>query len=150
MCHGGWRAEGSGSPGAKFKEWGNSAHGNHFFKYMEYDTNGNLVWKKDGKRQVASRPRPRTRPSSGTEPGAMTTFEFGHDRRAEGSHYSKSCTGCHTTGNKHPGRRTTALTMSRDGRTAWTFPDLKTAFGGDAVTTAAPNMTAYERDPGRR
>lgn len=84
---------------AKFKEWSNSAHGNHFFKYFTYDVAGNLV--------------PRADPAATTvvvptaTPGVnwtltapfrpITTFEFGITG-GEGGHYSESCATCHTVG----------------------------------------------------
>jgi hypothetical protein len=80
----------------KFKAWANSAHGNHFFKYMEYDATGALVWKVDANGKPL--PAPTANPSVyWSTPGAMTTFQFGVSG-AEGTHYSGSCIACHTTG----------------------------------------------------
>ncbi|HZR08292.1 MAG TPA: carboxypeptidase regulatory-like domain-containing protein [Myxococcales bacterium] len=81
---------------AKFKDWANSAHGNHYFKYMHYDATGALVWNKDANGNPI--PAPTANPTVfWNQPGAMTTFEFGMIG-AEGTHYSGSCVSCHTTG----------------------------------------------------
>jgi hypothetical protein len=129
---------------AKFKAWANSAHGNHFFKYMEYDTNGTLVWKNgtDGK----PIPAPTADPAIFWDsPGAMTTFQFGMTG-AEGSHYGKSCVSCHTTGYNlladNGGFDDAAATATPP----WLFPDLNAALGGDATTTA-PNNAAWDLIP---
>ncbi|MBI5527413.1 MAG: hypothetical protein HY897_13855, partial [Deltaproteobacteria bacterium] len=127
---------------AKFKAWANSAHGNHFFKYMEYDANGVLVWKSgdDGK------PIPAPTGDENIfwdQPGAMTTFQFGMTG-AEGSHYSANCLGCHTTGYNllaENGGMDDAMKTA-----GWAFPDLKAAFGGDDVT-AAPVTTVWDAIP---
>jgi nitrate/TMAO reductase-like tetraheme cytochrome c subunit len=73
----------------EFALWNDSAHGNHFFKFMEYDADGDYVWIKgaDGK----PLPAPTANPTVfWKEPGAMTTFEFGMTG-AEGTHYGASC-----------------------------------------------------------
>ncbi len=126
----------------KFTAWNDSAHGNHFFKYMEYDSGGNLVWRTDASGNPI--PAPTADPAIfWTAPGAMTTFEFGMTG-AEGSHYSASCVACHTTGfNLLASNNGADDAMAAAG---WTFPNLKTAFGGDA-TTPAPNFTVWNAIP---
>jgi hypothetical protein len=79
----------------KFKSWANSAHGNHYFKYMHYEGDA-LVWNKDANGNPI--PAPTANPTVfWNQPGAMTTYQFGMIG-AEGTHYSASCTACHTTG----------------------------------------------------
>lgn len=139
FCHG---AAGTAAVDGAFDKWDNSAHGNHFFKYMEYDETGALVWKTD----AAGSPIPAPTADEGTywtEPGAMTTFEFGMTG-AEGSHYGGNCIACHTTGYN--------LLASNNGfddvavANSWTFPNLKTVFGGDHATSA-PNYAAWDLIP---
>jgi len=139
VCHTGKVAT---SVDAKFKDWANSAHGNHYFKFMEYDDTGKLVWKngKDGK--------PIPAPTADTTifwtaPGAMTTFQFGLTG-AEGSHYGANCVACHSTG-----FNLLAANGGMDDAQAaagWVFPDLKAALGGDA-TTKAPVDTVWKAIP---
>ncbi|MGZ6141750.1 MAG: carboxypeptidase regulatory-like domain-containing protein [Myxococcales bacterium] len=109
---------------AKFKDWANSAHGNHFFKYMHYDASGNLVWNKgaDGKPVQAPTANPSVFWAS---PGPMTTFQFGM-MGAEGTHYSKSCTACHTTGFNALASNNGADDVMA--AAPWVFPDLTAAF----------------------
>ncbi len=146
---------------AKFKDWANSAHGNHFFKQMHYDNSGLLVWNTDAR--GAPVPAATANPTvNWSSPGAMTTFEFGMTG-AEGTHYSGSCMGCHTTGYNalagNGGFDDTAKAAS------WTFPNLSNMFtlvgatsmqtvvNGTLVTTtydqvtAAPNLTAWNAIP---
>lgn len=86
---------------AKFREWSNSAHGNHYWRFMEYDAAGALVWKKD----AAGNPLPapttlvdaKGNPVFWVEPGRMTLPQFGLSN-GEGSHYGESCIGCHAVG----------------------------------------------------
>ncbi len=139
---------------AKLKAWSNSAHGNHFFKFMEYDAGGTLVWKTD---PATGAPLPAPTATTGTSwttPGRMTTFEFGMTG-AEGSHYGASCTACHTTGfSAAPtalGIRNGnfyQLNFDKAAGTNWSFPtvaQMETAFGGPNATPA-PNFTFYN-DP---
>lgn len=84
----------------KFKQWSNSAHGNHFWKFMEYDGQGNLVWKAS----AGPAPTSMTDASGKTifwtnwaTPGRMTLPEYGLSN-AEGAHYGNSCIGCHAVG----------------------------------------------------
>jgi hypothetical protein len=129
---------------AKFKAWANSAHGNHYFKYMEYNPQGVLVWKNG----ADSKPIPAP---TGDEkifwasPGAMTTFQFGMTG-GEGSHYSGSCLGCHTTGYNLLAANGGFDDAAASANPPWTFPDLKAVLGGDAVP-AAPVMTAWNAIP---
>lgn len=91
FCHSGATAT---AVQAKFKEWNNSAHGNHFWKYFEYDVSGNLVPKGGtGAVEVPTATAGITWLIS--EP--MSTFEFGI-KGGEGAHYSESCMRCHTVG----------------------------------------------------
>lgn len=132
-----------------FKKWNNSAHGNHFFKYMEYDANGVLVWKTGPDGDPI--PAPTANPTVfWDEPGAMTTFEFGMTG-AEGTHYSASCVSCHTTGYN------TALQNNGFDDVAkaagWTFPDLTKVFTGLTgdpaydLVTPAPQYGAWDAVP---
>jgi len=164
---------------AKFNEWGNSAHGNHFFKYMEYvgidgstdagfqaktcaknadctSASGEvcnhsacemLTWKKDASGNPLPAPTADATIFWKTADGqrAMTTFEFGMTG-AEGSHYSRSCTGCHTTGYNLLAANGGA-DDAMDSHTDWTFPNLATVFG-DVTATTAPNATAWAAMPG--
>jgi hypothetical protein len=127
---------------AKFKTWANSAHANHYFKFMEYDTNGQLVWKTDSSSNPI--PAPTGDPNIfWTSPGAMSIFEFGMTG-GEGSHYSSSCIACHTTGyNALAANGGFDDVAAADG---WVFPNLKTALGGDAITTA-PVFSAWNAIP---
>ncbi|WP_243336744.1 hypothetical protein [Anaeromyxobacter soli] len=131
-------AEKQAAMALKFKKWSNSAHGNHFFKYMEYDANGQLVWKTgpDGK----PIPAPTANPTVfWTEPGAMTTFEYGMTG-AEGTHYGENCVACHTTGYN--------AALQNDGfddvakAAGWTFPDLSKYLTG--LTGTPPDLVTTE------
>ena len=112
---------------------------------MEYDAGGNLVYKA-GVTQL-----PTANPGvfwnvADMPAGPMTTFEFGMTG-AEGTHYSLSCVGCHTTG-----YNALAVNGGFDDAAAaapWTFPNLGSAFTGltggatgDPVTPA-PQLGAY-------
>ncbi|WP_242345375.1 cytochrome c3 family protein [Anaeromyxobacter terrae] len=122
----------------KFKKWSNSAHGNHFFKYMEYDANGVLVWKTgpDGK----PIPAPTANPTVfWTEPGAMTTFEYGMTG-AEGTHYGENCVACHTTGYNAAIQNNGFDDVARDA--GWTFPDFTKYFTG--LTGTPPDLVTPE------
>jgi hypothetical protein len=147
---------------AKLKQWNDSAHGNHFFKFMEYDSNGFLRFL-DG---VTSLPTadathswdPADMPvDGGGHPLPMTTFQFGMSG-AEGAHYGASCTACHTTGFS---AAPSAVGLRNDGfyqmnfdkssGTNWTFPsvnDFVAGFGIPApppdIATAAPDSTFYD------
>lgn len=160
VCHSGFK---KANVLAKFKDWANSAHGNHFFKYMHYDDTGALVWNTDAK--GAPIPAPTANPTVfWSQPGAMTTFQFGLTG-AEGTHYSASCTGCHTTGNNALATNNGFDDVARAGN-LWTFPNLVSVFptltgatsgtsvvNGAIVTsnydqvTAAPNNTAWDAVP---
>ncbi|GEJ58713.1 hypothetical protein [Anaeromyxobacter diazotrophicus] len=120
----------------KAKEWKNSAHGNHFFKFMHYEGDA-LVWNLD---PVTLLPVPAPTANEGkvvswSQPGRMTTFEFGMTG-AEGTHYGANCVACHTTGyggGANGGFDDVALA------TGWKFPtaaQLEAAFGGTASTPA--------------
>lgn len=126
----------------KAKEWKNSAHGNHFFKFMRYNASGELVWND-------SVPAPTA--DAGvfwSQPGRMTTFEYGMTG-AEGSHYGSSCISCHTTGyNAYP----LAANAGFDdlmAATGWKFPtvaEMEAAFGGSGATKA-PVFTLWNAIP---
>ena len=82
---------------AKFKAWGNSAHGNHYWKYFEYDLSGKLVPKIDPATNLPYL-MPTADPAIFWELTApMTVFQFGVEG-AEGNHYAESCISCHTAG----------------------------------------------------
>ena len=109
---------------AKFKDWNNSAHGNHFFKYMHYDASGALVWNTD----LLGRPLPAPTANpyvNWSQPGAMTTFQFGMSG-AEGTHYSGSCTGCHTTGYNALASNNGFDDVAR--AAGWSFPNMTAMF----------------------
>jgi hypothetical protein len=138
---------------AKLKEWSNSAHGNYFFKLMEYDTAGNLEWKAGVTSLATADPATSWNPASlpvdgGGHPLRMPLFEFGLTG-GEGSHYSATCVACHTTGfNAAPsaeGIRNSGfyqMNFDKASGTDWTFPNL-TSFGN---ATASPVLTYYD-DP---
>jgi hypothetical protein len=142
----------------KMTAWKNSAHGNHFFKFMEYDSTGALVWKKDAAGNYLQAP---TADSTHfwSNVGPMTTFEYGMTG-AEGAHYGASCTACHTTGfNATPSavglRNNNFYQMNFDkaSGTNWVFPTVAQFVATFAipapppdVATAAPNKTFYN-DP---
>jgi hypothetical protein len=149
ICH---NAATRASVDAKFKDWNNSAHGNHFFKYMEYDVGGNLVYKA-GVTKLPTANSGVFWNVSDMPAGPMTTFKFGMTG-AEGTHYSGSCVGCHTTG-----YNALAVNGGFDDAAAaatppWTFPNLANVFGntlvgaatGDPVTPK-PDLTAYNAIP---
>jgi formate-dependent nitrite reductase cytochrome c552 subunit len=147
---------------AKFKDWTNSAHGNHFFKFMHYDETGTLVWNKDANGNPI--PAPTANPTVfWNQPGRMTTFQFGLVG-AEGTHYSGSCISCHTTGYNALAKNTgidDAMSFAN-----YVFPNLANIFttltgvtsqqvitNGVVSTatydqvTAAPNMAAWDALP---
>jgi len=164
-CHSIIPAEKAANVLAKFKSWGNSAHGNHFFKYMHYDTNGALVWN-DGVTSVPTANPTVNWSVTGSNPAtAMTTYQFGMTG-AEGTHYSASCTACHTTGfnalANNGGVDDAASGLS------YTFPNLSSIFGSTLTgvtsqqvinssgvvttmtydqVTPAPNATAWNSMP---
>jgi hypothetical protein len=123
---------------AKFKAWSNSAHGNHFFKFMEYDSSGNLAWKAGVTGLPTANPLMSWKPAdmpkdSAGHPLPMTTWEFGMSG-AEGAHYSSSCMGCHMTGYNAAlasGGADDAIKAA-----AWTF-NPATAFTGNLYTASA-------------
>ncbi|HUL60970.1 MAG TPA: hypothetical protein VLU43_16945 [Anaeromyxobacteraceae bacterium] len=146
----------------KFKDWANSAHGNHFFKYMHYDNGGTLVWNTDAYGLPV--PAPTANPTvSWSSPGAMTTFQFGM-AGGEGTYYSASCLACHTTGyDALAGNNGFDDVASLAG---WSPPNLgaiftsltgatslQTVVNGTIVTTsygqvtAAPNFAAWNAVP---
>ncbi|HEY6909339.1 MAG TPA: hypothetical protein VI356_08220 [Myxococcales bacterium] len=147
---------------AKFKAWNNSAHGNHFFKYMHYEGD-TLVWNKDA--NGVNVPAPTANPTVfWNNPGRMTTYEFGM-KGAEGTHYGQSCTGCHTTGYNLLARNSGMI--DRMSSAAYKFPALSSIFttlvgatsqqivnSSGVVTTvnydqvtAAPVLTAWNAIP---
>jgi cytochrome c554/c'-like protein len=147
---------------AKFKGWNNSAHGNHFFKYMHYEGD-TLVWNKDA--NGVNVPAPTANPTVfWNNPGPMTTYEFGM-KGAEGTHYSQSCTGCHTTGYNMLARNSGMI--DRMASASYAFPALSSIFtsltgatsqqvvnSNGVVTTAnldqvtaAPVLTAWNAIP---
>ncbi len=146
ICHG---TAAKAAVAAKFTAWSNSAHGNHFFKYMEYDAGGNLVFKAGVTQLPTANPGVFWK-TSDMPAGPMTTFEFGMTG-AEGTHYSQTCVGCHTTG-----YNALAVNGGFDDAAAtagWTFPNLGSVFTGltgastgDPVTPA-PQLTAYNAIP---
>lgn len=108
---------------AKFKDWNNSAHGNHFFKFMHYEGD-QLVWNKDA--NGVDVPAPTANPTVfWSNPGRMTTYEFGM-KGAEGTHYSQSCTGCHTTGYNMLARNNGMV--DRMSSASYAFPALSSIF----------------------
>ncbi|HEY6892314.1 MAG TPA: carboxypeptidase regulatory-like domain-containing protein, partial [Solirubrobacter sp.] len=123
----------------KFKEWSNSAHGNHFFKFMEYDVTGtHLQWKAGVTQLPTANPLMFWKTSdmpvdASGNPLPMTTFQFGM-MGAEGAHYSSSCMGCHTTGyNAALASNGVDDKISAD---KWSF-DLSKAFAGNLKTASA-------------
>ncbi|HUJ28018.1 MAG TPA: carboxypeptidase regulatory-like domain-containing protein [Myxococcales bacterium] len=109
----------------KFKDWANSAHGNHWFKYMSYDGSGNLVWNKDANGNYLQGPT--GNPSVfWSNVGPMTTFEFGMTG-AEGTHYSQSCIACHTTGYNALARNSGMFDQMASA--PYTFPNLTNLLG---------------------
>jgi hypothetical protein len=112
-CHGAAIAT---NTAAKFKDWTNSAHGNHWFKFMEYDAGGALVWKDPNAKAFALVNDARFYWTSWATPGRMTLPEYGLSN-GEGAHYGESCLGCHAVGfNK------LAANDGFDDQTGYAFP----------------------------
>jgi hypothetical protein len=82
---------------AKFKAWNNSAHGNHYWKFMEYDDAGNLVWADPDVLAPTTLVDAAGNPVFWINPGRMTLPQFGLSN-AEGAHYGESCVQCHAVG----------------------------------------------------
>ncbi len=140
MCHGGLAQAKKDNIASKFKEWSNSAHGNHFFKYFTYDVAGNLVPKADPLATTVVVPTATDGVTwTLTAPfRPITTFEFGITG-GEGGHYSESCMRCHTVGmNK------AVSNGGIDDVTGYLFPNL----GGDsAPALPAPDAARWAAFP---
>lgn len=161
VCHAARPVAIQANVASKFKDWANSAHGNHFFKYMHYEGEA-LVWNADASGKPI--PAPTANPTVfWDQPGAMTTYQFGLTG-AEGTHYSASCTSCHTTGYNALAKN--GGMDDAQGTAGWAFPNLTSILGtltgatsaqqvvnGSIVTmaydqvTAAPNAAAWTAMP---
>ncbi len=148
VCHGTLPVEERENVAARFRGWANSAHGNHFFEFMEYDSSGALVWKKDARGNPL--PAPTANPDVfWSQPGAMTTFQLGMTG-AEGTHYSASCVGCHTTGYDLATNNGGADDVMR--QAGWSFPDLTRIFtslpgptSAQVVSNGVVNTVSYDQ-----
>ncbi len=132
---------------AKFAAWNNSAHGNYFFQYMQYDAGGNLVWMTDASGAYLKAPT-LTAGVTWSNVGRMPLFQFGMEGGA-GTHYAQYCMACHTTGYNLLAANNGADDAVAAAAPGWTFPSsttLKTLFGGDAAP-AAPVSTAWDAVP---
>ncbi len=128
-CHSGTQLT---NVAAKFKDWKNSAHGNHYWKYFEYNTSGTLVPVGGGSSVVVPTA---TEGIDWTISAPMSLFEVGVTG-GRGASYSESCARCHTVGLNRA-----VANNGLDDITGYAFPTLTNP------VPAAPILTNFSSMP---